>query len=35
MRIRLVGVKLFHLDKETDERTDRRTDGHDESNSLF
>ena len=34
MRIRLVGVKLFHLDKETDERTDSRTDGHD-SNSLF
>jgi len=26
MRIRLVGVKLFRPDKETDEHTDRRTD---------
>jgi hypothetical protein len=31
MRIRPLGVKLFHADGQTD----RWTDGHDEANSLF
>jgi hypothetical protein len=35
MKIRPVGVELFHADRQRDGQTEGRTDRHDESHSRF